>query len=320
MKQITESDFIDLKSLRDENINRVEVLDRVGTLAMMPGNEYATTKQIADFYQVETNTINSIILRNSEELSVDGFKTYKKAEVIELLNVHDEHLEIPNRGLRLCSKRAVLRIGMLLRDSEVARQVRTYLLDVEQIAQEVAPGVISMAVGVMDAERELKANLADAILNGDIIAVTELMGKIKHFEEDVSARRIVELTEENKALIADNENLMSQYEVLKESEMQSVKKLNFIMSEGYSIDKRKEIVMSILDEFADLYWDGKRGECYRSFYLKLNERFNIDVYSRPASKKGTAYIHRIKPEEMPIVEEYARMLVLKYDIDIDKIS
>lgn len=42
--------------------------------------------------------------------------------------IGDTEVLINNRGIRCFSKRAILRIGMLLRDSEVAKEVRTQLL------------------------------------------------------------------------------------------------------------------------------------------------------------------------------------------------
>lgn len=44
---------------------------------------------------------------------------------------------IPNRGIRCFSKRAVLRFGMLLRDSEVAKEVRTQLLNIKEEAENI---------------------------------------------------------------------------------------------------------------------------------------------------------------------------------------
>ncbi|MFF3397039.1 hypothetical protein ACFYW6_00740 [Streptomyces sp. NPDC002659] len=44
-----------------------------------------------------------------------------------------------SRALALYSRRAVLNVAMLLRDSEVARQVRTYLLDMEYMARTAGP-------------------------------------------------------------------------------------------------------------------------------------------------------------------------------------
>lgn len=57
----------------------------------------------------------------------------KKGKTI--LKVQNETLEIPNRGLRLFPKRAILRIGMLLRDSEVAKEIRTRLLDIVYVTE-----------------------------------------------------------------------------------------------------------------------------------------------------------------------------------------
>ena len=50
------------------------------------------------------------------------------------------------RSLRLIPRRAILRIGMLLRDSHVAKTVRSYLLNVEEEARVEAPQVVARAV------------------------------------------------------------------------------------------------------------------------------------------------------------------------------
>lgn len=42
-----------------------------------------------------------------------------------------QRVTINNRGLKVFSKRAVLRIGMLLQQSAIAREVRTQLLNIE---------------------------------------------------------------------------------------------------------------------------------------------------------------------------------------------
>ena len=41
-------------------------------------------------------------------------------------------LTVPSRGIRVFPRRAILRIGMLLRDSAVAKEVRTQLLNIEE--------------------------------------------------------------------------------------------------------------------------------------------------------------------------------------------
>lgn len=52
----------------------------------------ATTQQVADFYEVDVEAINSIIRRNGDELETDGMVTFKRKDVI--LNGHCDHIEI----------------------------------------------------------------------------------------------------------------------------------------------------------------------------------------------------------------------------------
>lgn len=89
---MNENQFVENKGTRDEFISRVDVLDRVGDLILLPNTEYATTEQVADYYGVSTETINTITLRNKEELESDGYSLKSKSDVISFLNVQDEHL------------------------------------------------------------------------------------------------------------------------------------------------------------------------------------------------------------------------------------
>ncbi|MEK7486761.1 MAG: hypothetical protein AABZ60_20755, partial [Planctomycetota bacterium] len=60
---------------------------------------------------------------------LDGYKVFLKKELQKFLK---GTFDLPNRGLALFPRRAVLRIAMLLRDSLIARNIRTYLLKVEE--------------------------------------------------------------------------------------------------------------------------------------------------------------------------------------------
>ena len=70
-------------------------------------------------------------------LTEDGLRVYRQKEIKEILETVENTkkglnvtFKIPSRGLTLIPKRALLRIGMLLRDSEVAKEVRSRLLDI----------------------------------------------------------------------------------------------------------------------------------------------------------------------------------------------
>lgn len=97
--------------------------------------EYATSKQVADFYDIEQYSLKNIIKRHREELESDGMVNKTKTDLLKLLKSQNDTLEsvsIPNRGVNIFPKRAILRVGMLLRDSEVAKEVRTQLLNIEE--------------------------------------------------------------------------------------------------------------------------------------------------------------------------------------------
>ncbi|MDA2487551.1 BRO family protein [Bacillus cereus] len=136
---------------RDNLVNRVEVLERVKNLLLLPELEMATTQQVADFYGVSLDTIKWVVKRNRDELVTDGYNTLtgkessnlygdklslKKIEaqkgkyVVTLRN--NVEVSFSNRSNGFFPKRAILRVGMLLRDSEVAKEVRTQLLNIEE--------------------------------------------------------------------------------------------------------------------------------------------------------------------------------------------
>ena len=60
---MNELQFIDDRILRDSRISRVEVLERVKNLLLIPGTEFATVKQVAEFYEVDENTIKLVCAR-----------------------------------------------------------------------------------------------------------------------------------------------------------------------------------------------------------------------------------------------------------------
>lgn len=132
--------------------NNTSILDNVGTLVTLNGTDFVTTINVAKFYQVPKNTIEYTVKRHYEEFASDGYKVFKKKD---LQNWHCASFKIPNRGLALFTKRAVLRCGCILRDSIVAKNVRTYLLNVHdsaaqsnvlsQIAQQLNENALCLA-------------------------------------------------------------------------------------------------------------------------------------------------------------------------------
>ncbi|MEV2324784.1 hypothetical protein ABNE47_21195, partial [Paenibacillus larvae] len=126
---INSSALIESKTLRESVIDRTEVLDKVKKLSMLPDDVNISVEMAAKYYEVGKETINSVIKVNRNELESDGLKVLTGAE---LMSLKDMGVIGKNTvSFTIIPRRAVLRIGMLLRDSQVARSVRDHLLNVE---------------------------------------------------------------------------------------------------------------------------------------------------------------------------------------------
>lgn len=122
--------LIESKSLRESVIDRVDVLDKVKKLVTLPGDVNITVDMSSNYYEVGIEAIQSLIKDNRKELESDGLRVITGSE---LMSYKDIGL-IPKNAARLIvfPRRAMLKMGMLLQNSEVAKSVRTYLLDAEE--------------------------------------------------------------------------------------------------------------------------------------------------------------------------------------------
>ncbi|MGG1671595.1 hypothetical protein ACIFOE_13255 [Paenibacillus sp. NRS-1783] len=132
-------DFVDNQITRDKYIDRTEVLEKVKSLSMLPDNKHMTVRATADFYEVEYKAIASILTRHKKELEHDGVSTITSKD--EAFCKLKKALPDKQFVVKLLPKKAILRIGMLLRDSEVAVKVRNYLLKIEETSTEEQRGV-----------------------------------------------------------------------------------------------------------------------------------------------------------------------------------
>lgn len=124
------------RTMRDNYVFKDSVLERVKAVPILAGTLEVTVEMAAGFYEVPYETVRKLIQRSRAE-----FNEYSETRVVrgrELADLrclgHDVPTMQKTSVLTLISRRGLLRIGMLLTESEVARSVRSYLLNVEQIA------------------------------------------------------------------------------------------------------------------------------------------------------------------------------------------
>ncbi|MFF7256747.1 hypothetical protein [Streptomyces microflavus] len=135
----TEVALLESRALRVEQMGRVDILDKVKSLVMLPDGIHVRTEDVARYFEVSTEVVRKVIQRHREEVTENGLKLLRGSE---LQVFHRDMLSLWKGGegesypqaatqLTLYTRRTVLNVAMLLRDSDIARCVRTYLLDAE---------------------------------------------------------------------------------------------------------------------------------------------------------------------------------------------
>ncbi|MFE3601513.1 restriction endonuclease [Streptomyces sp. NPDC059142] len=122
--------LLESSSLRASVAGRDDVLDKVKELALSPDGLHATTKDVAAYFEVSEPVIRAVIHDHRSELQSNGYRVLSGEELSCFKQLSG--IQSRSRSVGIFSRRAVLNTAMLLRDSIVARQVRTYLLDSER--------------------------------------------------------------------------------------------------------------------------------------------------------------------------------------------
>ena len=322
-KIITSESMVDNHDLRNELIARTEVLDKVKKLLLIPEMNRMTIRQVADYYEVDFDTLRKCYMRNRLEIDTDGVVTktptifkeifkgtscpikdekdfnrttcsVKDEEISNktncpIKNFEQQHgklivqiddntrLEIPNRGIKCFSKRAVLRIGMLLRDSKIAQEVRTQLLNIVEHTAEEKPELLTQDI---DDEEKLQAAIGKAFATGDIMEFATAAQAYTAFQR----RHIDRIEASNKLLTA---------EVLHISDR---KMFNRVM---------RKFASTLHISF---------GVAFSMLYKQLSYRYGIDLKKRGDRK--TPYIQYIKDDEWDKVQKVIVAILEKYNVNV----
>ena len=126
--------LVESKTARQQMIGRCSILSKVKALPYLTKDMKSTSQQAAAFYEVPEETVKSVIKRNRDEFDEDGIEILSGNAIKNLL-CEVQGAPSKTRKLTLLPKRAILRLGMLLTESEVAKTVRNYLLNLEEVAE-----------------------------------------------------------------------------------------------------------------------------------------------------------------------------------------
>lgn len=235
ISMIAETKLVDDKQLREQYINRLEVLDKVKDLFLLPDMECMTVQQVAEYYEVPVETVRGQYKENRDEFESDGAIKHSISDINNLIGglttnlkttnyrgrmevQFDENtkLVIPNVGIILFPKRAILRMGMLLRKSKIAKEIRTQLLNITEHTQEENPEIITKEI---DKETQLQLNIGKAVASGDVMELAKATQEYFAYKD----RHIIQLKAENEKINAEKEVLAA--DILKWTDRASANRL-----------------------------------------------------------------------------------------------
>ena len=135
---------------RDEGLKQVKaqtneehVLNKVKTLmfAVLDGKSLVTRSQLSDFYEVSVDAIDKNYQRCKNEFEKDGVKVFQGKN---LKDARDK-MSLPSKSSKetIYTAAGALRMGFILRDSEVAKEVRSVTIQMIQgIGKELGNKVV----------------------------------------------------------------------------------------------------------------------------------------------------------------------------------
>lgn len=284
------------KELRDTCMERVEVLDKVKKLFLIPGMEVMTTKQVAEYFEVDVEAIQKTYQRNKEEIDSDGTIFKKPSEFrgdnmsslksnkrgISLFELPDGNtLEVQNYGTRCFSQRAILRIAMLLRDSVIAKEVRTQLLNTFENAS------IEDKTYAIEEEELLYLNMAKAIMSGDTASALQAMCEVQQYQN----RHIDALTKENEDLTT----------------------VNKLLSDGVNTWDNKAVLNAMVRAAAVNSFEDNFGKAWGSYYKQLQYKQGICLSSRNGDGSK---LSKIRPGEWTSALQVGAAWLMDMGIDV----
>ena len=272
--------IIDLKErklqMTEDNIHKLELVKEI---LMLGRTDLMTIKMCAEYFEVSISAIKMLINRHKEEFEDNGLKVYSRKEINKMfsnlqdvtlekiskykdcLKSQDVTLEISNRGIMLINKRVLLNIGMLLRDSKVAKELRRRILDVVHDAEKTE--VVDNVINEIRTEQEISQDMLQAIMSGDLVKESLLKTELLNLKN------------------------------------KRIEHLGGIVTNSLTITESKSIINKCIRTIASTKYNNNFGTTWNEFYKLVNYKLNINIKNR--NGKGLSKFSDDEIKKMEII-------------------
>lgn len=256
--------IIDLKErklqMTEDNIHQLELVKEI---LMLGKTDLMTVKMCAEYFEVNLSTLEMVIVNNREELEENGYKVYNYNELkSKFQNPNVLGIKrFPNRGKALLTKRTLLNIGMLLRDSRVAKELRRRILDIVHDAEDTE--IVNNVINEIRTEQEISQDMLQAIMSGDLVKESLLKTELLNLKN------------------------------------KRIEHLEGIVANSLTITESKSIINKCIRTIASTKYNNNFGTTWTEFYKLVNYKLNINVKNR--NGKGLSKFSDDEIKEMEII-------------------
>lgn len=323
------------KEQRMAMLDRIDVLNKVKALFLLPGLSMITAAQAAEYFEVSLKCVHMCYDRNREELSSNGAMVLTPTQLKERLNPQNVELvgsssgqlvcidnegyfEMPNRGCRFFTPRALLNLAMLLTESPVAREIRNQLLNIADNAS------AEIRVAAIEDEQALIMELGQAIAAGDLQAVIAAQTKYNEYKNRhlaAAQERIDTLVREKEALAAEKERLTGTNAALEDTnatltdENAALLDANTMLAEQALAWDARRTLNALIRALAAAAYNGKYSRAWDYYYRELKYQEGICLLRR-ISRSGEGPLDTVKDGEWPKLLKVAASVCYEFSIDV----
>ena len=266
--------IIDLKErklqMTEDNIHKLELVKEI---LMLDKTDFMTVQMVANYFEVDIKTIDKLINRHMDELLENGMiivtgKEFKDKFVTDTMSLTNyrgyftyDNQKFANRTNRLINKRVLLNIGMLLRDSKVAKELRRRILDIVHDAEETE--VVDNVINEIRTEQEISQDMLQAIMSGDLVKESLLKTELLNLKN------------------------------------KRIEHLEGIVTNSLTITESKSIINKCIRIIASTKYNNNFGMTWNEFYKLVNYKLNINIKNR--NGKGLSKFSDDEIKEMEII-------------------
>ena len=282
------NDILEKEELRQEILNNnrsLNIMDKYKTITTINNMEYETLDRVAEYFEVDYDCIKKLIQNNKRELIKNGLLILKGRETREFLVRENnsptnyrgyfiaDNRKFANKSNILVNKRCFLNMAMLLRDSKVAQDIRSKILDI--VLNENPKTEISTIDNT-----EILNKIDD--LTNIIIRLSKENKELKNMVKDLS-NKIDDLNKKSKFITTNNNDIT----IINTTNLDKFK--NYLNSLDDNVTMSKKEYIKLFNEYE--FYHKKIGIMLFNKFMVEQEEFLASERLTSKNKKGNLFLY-----------------------------